>query len=97
MTKAEEIWLKINGSRDGDAGVFCIACLLAAAAGDLRPSGIVRASGLSASVVKGLWRRARKVGLIKGGRLRCNWLSEPDGALAIVLDSLVLQGRLKRV
>lgn len=94
MTRAAKIWADINGSSEGPAGVFCVALILAK---ELTPSAVRKASGLDAETVAALWAKAEAVGILKDGKIHANWDETEEGVISLVMDSLVLDGRMERV
>lgn len=100
MSEAGDMWRQLNGDitrgTADHAGIFCCALVVAALEGDLTLSAVNKASGLGMRTVKRLWKRAEEVGLLKDGRIHANWADE-DGAMSLVLDSMVLDGSLERV
>jgi hypothetical protein len=97
MSKAADMWRKLNGGairgEEDHAGIFCCALVVA---GELNLPAVAKASGLGMRTTKRLWKRAEEVGLIKNGHIHANWADE-DGAMSLVLDSMVLDGTLERV
>lgn len=91
---AEQVWSKLNGGDMVEAGIFC--CALALADG-LSPAAIKSVCSLDDATIDRLLGKARECGLVVDNHVECEWMDPETGGIALIMDSLVLEGLVQRV
>lgn len=96
---AADIWKSINGNAgpitaDDHAGIFCVGLMMAS---ETTMAAVRDASGLSDNDVERFWRRAENAGIIQADGIHANWSDPVEGGISLLLDSLVIDGKVDRV